>query len=63
MIEPNYEYITTQEGVSKVCKYLRSKKYVSVDTETTGLDPMIDKVHCVQVGDQYKQFILDYVRT
>ena len=51
------------DGVREAYDYLKNQKYLAIDTETTGLDPLLDKVHCLQIGDRDKQFIFDFVRT
>lgn len=63
MIELNFEYIVDEKGVDRAYNYIVNKRYLGLDTETTGLDPHTDKIHCIQIGDQFKQFVFDYVRT
>lgn len=45
-------------------KWLETKKgqFVGLDTETTGLKPLSSKVLLLQIGDQYKQFVIDIAR-
>jgi DNA polymerase-1 len=50
---------TTSATIEECVNYLTSKKVIAVDTETTGLDPYLNKVIMLQVGDEQKQFIID----
>ena len=52
-------YITTEEGLSDAMSYLKTQSMVAVDTETNGLDPMLNKVLLLQVGTEHKQFVFD----
>lgn len=45
--------------VEEVVAYCRSKKIITLDTETTGLDPFSDSVIMLQIGDLDKAFALD----
>lgn len=45
--------------VEDVYEYFKNKKQVEVDTETTGFDPWFDDVLTLQLGDYYKQFVID----
>jgi DNA polymerase I-like protein with 3'-5' exonuclease and polymerase domains len=58
-----YKYVVDEEGVKEAHAYLKRKIHLGVDTETTGLDPLSDKMHCLQIGDEYRQFIFDFTRT
>ena len=56
---PNYEYITSTEKALQALEVIEKSNFVEVDTETTGLDPYIDRVVLLQLGIQGKQFVLD----
>lgn len=43
-----YQTLTTVQQVAEMCKYLTSKPYFSVDTETTGYDFLSDRILCCQ---------------
>lgn len=45
-------------------QWLETKKgqFVGLDTETTGLKPHTSKVLLLQIGDQYKQFVIDIAK-
>jgi DNA polymerase I-like protein with 3'-5' exonuclease and polymerase domains len=45
--------------VAESLTYLQRLDEVYLDTETTGLDPLIDKVLLLQLGDKDKQFVVD----
>lgn len=45
--------------VEDVYEYFKHKKEVEVDTETKGFDPWFDDVLTLQLGDHYKQFVID----
>ncbi len=40
-------------------EYFKNKKYIGVDTETTGFDPHTNKLQCIQLGDKENQFVID----
>lgn len=53
-----------QEGfssctISEVIEYCSSKILLSLDCETTGLDPFLDKVIMLQIGDLERGFAID----
>lgn len=58
-IEFNYEYIHDSSGMQKVMNWLEDKKYVVVDTETTGLSPFKNDIVLCQVGNEDKQWLID----
>jgi len=52
-------YITTSKQLDKSLEYLKSLQGVGYDLETTGLDPLTDKVLLIQVGNEYRQYVYD----
>lgn len=56
---PNYEYITDPAGVARVVAEMESETIVGYDLETTGLDPFVDDVVLMQIGNHIKQFVID----
>ena len=48
-----------QGTIQEVYDYFHHRKQVEVDTETQGFDPYIDDVLTLQVGDYYRQFVID----
>lgn len=56
--------------IKECCSYLKDKDTISLDIETTrkfggkykleGLDPYLSKIVMLQIGDKYKQFVIDY---
>jgi ribonuclease D len=55
----SWQYITDQEGLNEIIPTLMSKSAWAFDTETTGLDPIRDRVTLIQIGDEEQQFIID----
>ncbi len=53
--DTSIEYCSVEESLT----YLHTLEWVSVDTETTGLDRFIDKILLLQLGNEEKQFIID----
>lgn len=56
---PNYELIETEEKAKEAVEELMKERVVSVDTETTGLDPFNDRLLLLQVATPNKCFILN----
>jgi DNA polymerase I-like protein with 3'-5' exonuclease and polymerase domains len=56
---PNYEYITTEDRARKALNYLDGQPVLGVDTETSGKDPLTDKVILVQIGTAQKAYLFD----
>ena len=54
-----YEYITNSEDAIRVLEKIERYPMVEVDTETTGLDALTDKVVLLQLGIAGKAFIFD----
>jgi DNA polymerase-1 len=46
-------------SMQEVYDYCKTKSILSLDTETTGLDPFLDKVIMLQIGDLDKGFAID----
>jgi len=56
---PNYEYITEFSHYERVIKELENVNIVSVDTETTGIDPHTSKLLLFQISVPDKSYIID----
>jgi DNA polymerase I len=54
--------IDDQKGVKDAYEYLKSESMVGADTETTGLDPLVDKVLLIQLGTPLNQYVFDIAR-
>ena len=52
-------YLTNKQQLNEALEYLRPKEVLGLDTETTGLDPLSEKVLLIAVGDSENQFVLD----
>lgn len=48
-------FATTEESI----KYFEGKNEVAYDSETSGLGFMFSKLHCIQLGDDECQFVID----
>jgi len=55
----NIIYVDTIDKLDESLEYLNKKSLVGFDTETNGLDPHINDILLIQVGDTYKQFVFD----
>jgi len=55
----DHNIIKIENSFEKLHEYLKDNKTTSVDTETTGLDPLTDKVLLLQIGDDKDQYIID----
>ena len=53
------KYITDIEQVNDALQYLKTVSVVGVDTETSGLDFISDKVLLLQIGDEHNQYVFD----
>lgn len=49
-----------QSTIEDCLNYFRNHDSIAVDTETTGYDAHVDKLLCIQLGDGYNQYVLDY---
>jgi len=56
---PDYKYITTTEEALRHLEFIERHPVIEVDTETTGLDPLKDKVVLIQLGVNGKPFVFD----
>lgn len=56
---PNFEFIETEEEAKKVAAKLRKHTVLSVDTETTGLDPYTCRLLLIQIATPDKCYILN----
>ena len=55
-------YITDPQKMTEALEKLSNKKILAVDTETTGLDPIANKILLIQIGDRFSQFVFDTAR-
>lgn len=46
-------------SVQYALDYFKDKEEIGVDTETTGFDPFTKELLLLQIGDEYKQFVID----
>ena len=53
--DPSIEYCSVEESL----EYLNTLEWVSVDTETTGLDRFIHKIVLLQLGNAERQYVID----
>ena len=51
------KYITTSDELKNAMSYLKTTSVVALDTETTGLDFITDKIILFQVGDEVNQYV------
>lgn len=58
----NYELITDEEHLNQAVEILKNEPVLSVDTETSGLDPYEAKLLLVQVASPHMCYIVDAVR-
>ena len=59
MPQPTYKYITTTEEALKYLEFIEKHPIIEVDTETTGLDPFLDKIVLLQIGVGGQAFVFD----
>jgi len=59
MPKPNYSYITNTEEALRNLELIERYDVIEVDTETTGLDPFVDKVVLLQLGVINKSYVFD----
>jgi len=55
----NYTHVTSQKQLEDLANCASQWGVIGVDTETTGLDALTDKVLLIQLGTDEKQFIID----
>jgi len=58
----NIVLVKDADGVSSSLHYLSGKKVLAVDTETTGLSPISNKITLLQIGDKNRQYVYDVAR-
>ena len=56
---PDYKYIQTTEEALRHIEFIERHPVIEVDTETTGLDPLTEKVVLLQLGVNGKSFVFD----
>ena len=52
-------YQTVKGGIDDVVEYCSGKSYIAIDTETTGLDYIDDKIVMLQIGNKDRQCVID----
>lgn len=57
--DPTYEYITSTERAFQCLEIIEKYPIIEVDSETTGLDPLVDKMVLLQIGTPGKSFVFD----
>lgn len=62
-MQPNITFITESQDLLKALPEIDQMPIITVDTETTGLDPYESDVLLLQVGNPLKQFIIDCRKT
>ena len=53
-----YEEISTST-IEQCLEYCSKLDFIGLDLETSGFDPYTSKILCIQLGDQYNQFVID----
>ncbi len=53
------EYVTTDAGLARCVEWCESRRDVAVDTETSGLNPRVDKIATIQVGNLERAWVID----
>lgn len=56
---PNYQYIKSTEEALRHIEFIERHPIIEVDTETTGLDPLSNKVVLLQIGVHGKAYVFD----
>jgi len=56
---PDYKYIDTTEEALRYIEFIERHPVIEVDTETTGLDPLTEKIVLLQLGVNGKAFVFD----
>lgn len=57
--EPNFEYITNTYAALSTLEEISKHNIIELDTETTGLDPLSDRVVLIQIGVKGKSYVYD----
>jgi len=55
-------YITNKLELQHALSILSKKSIIALDTETTGLDPLTDKILLISIGDTTHQFVMDVAK-
>ena len=56
------EFIQKKEEALKAIKKLEAMRVIGYDVESTGLDPLTDKVLLLQLGNELHQYVFDVAR-
>lgn len=59
MPNPSYKYITSTEEALRYLEVIEKYPLIEVDTETTGLDPFVNRIVLIQLGVAGKSFVFD----
>ena len=59
MPTPKYDYVISTEEALRHIEFIERHPIIEVDTETTGLDPLVDRVVLLQIGVGSKVFVFD----
>ncbi|ERI91816.1 DNA-directed DNA polymerase [Clostridiales bacterium oral taxon 876 str. F0540] len=54
----DYIYVENEEKLDEVLSYIREAKVLGVDTETTGLDPINDRIRLLQIACEHKPAVV-----
>jgi DNA polymerase-1 len=54
--------VQNKEDLKKAYNFLSKEASLGADTETTGLDPLIDKILLIQLGTEKTQYVFDVAR-
>jgi len=58
-VQVNFEILDTQYKVNRLLPILMSQGAWGLDFETTGVDPIVDKIIMCQIGRPDKQYVMD----
>jgi len=56
-------YTNTKEKINECLEYVSKKEIIALDTETSGLDPLVDDVLLIAIGDAERQYVIDVAET
>lgn len=59
LVKTDYVFIHSRDKFLKYLPEILSMPYWSLDVETTGIDPFLDKVILLQIGNYQKQYLVD----
>lgn len=62
MLNKPYKYIETMHDLLSIVPILMVEEALGCDTETTGLDPLMDKVRLIQIATEREVFVIDVFR-